>query len=239
MRTVTKYKVKDSHYLTTNTHTNLSRGSIITNSINTTKRDKKDRLEQIDDKGLNEIYERYLKLRNSTKINDFLKFMEMNSKDDLSHILLAQEKVLRLKDHNDNKHKYISEYIKNKIKKTEDAILMNNIHTYRKKRELDDLIEKKKKKDDRYGPNKWVASLRRPANFKGVRYAYVNMKTDKDPQWFLIKESVPEEREYIIQPNTTNKIIEIKKNEYLCKSLEDLGIAYDDNNTMHNFNLSV
>ena len=53
----------------------------------------------------------------------------------------------------------------------------------------------------------WEMSLRRPKNFRGVRKKYLNIRTDKNPFWFILTEKNPIENEKIINPfyNNPNK----------------------------------
>ena len=59
----------------------------------------------------------------------------------------------------------------------------------------------------------WEMSLRRPKNFIGVRKKYLNIRTDKNPFWFILTEKNPIENEKIVNPvyNNPNKNL-ISKN---------------------------
>ena len=46
----------------------------------------------------------------------------------------------------------------------------------------------------------WEMSLRRPQNFIGVRKKYLNIRTDKNPFWFILTEKNPIENEKIVNP---------------------------------------
>jgi len=52
----------------------------------------------------------------------------------------------------------------------------------------------------------WEMSLRRPKNFIGVRKKYLNIRTDKNPFWFILTEKNPRENEKIVNPFYNNHL---------------------------------
>ena len=52
----------------------------------------------------------------------------------------------------------------------------------------------------------WEMSLRRPKNFIGARKKYLNIRTDKNPFWFILTEKNPIESEKIINPSYNNNL---------------------------------
>jgi hypothetical protein len=202
---------------------------------NNSKNIKKEKSIIINDKALDEIFDRYRNLKKVNKVNDFLNYIDVRVKRDVSHDLIAQEKALQLREKTEKQYSLIIDKIRNKTKKTQDAILMNSIYEYRTKRELQDIIQK----DDNYTPNNsWMISLRRPENFEGERYSYINMRDDVNPYWQMVKEKNTKEIEFIKVPRLV-KSVDITRNEYLCKSITGLGLNYENSVLLNNCEFGV
>lgn len=110
----------------------------------------------------------------------------------------------------------ISDFIK---LKSDDTILMNNIHEYRKKIEINSMIEKQERKEN---ASQYFIRSRQSKNSN--RYSYVNLSSDKNPTWHIIKDDIPGLREKVIIPNINYKSPVLSKNLYLCNTIEDLGL---------------
>jgi hypothetical protein len=197
----------------------------------------------ITDKGLNDLYDniRKRKLGNAFKLNDFVNNVDTATKKEMSEILSSQEKVLALKEINDDKHDRFTNFLSHRIKKNDDDILMNNVHSYRVKKEINEYVEKHQPIEYKYGSSYWLMTLRRPEDFKGVRYSYINIRDSFNPFWQLVKEVIPSESEIIRSPYKTAREIEnLSKSEYLKKSLNKMDIKLDNSMQLRNVNnLSV
>jgi hypothetical protein len=191
----------------------------------------------ITDKGLNDIYEKYQKLKNKNKINDFLKFLDLKNKFEMNKILISQERILKLQETHEKKQKKMIEFIQNKLNRKEDEMLINTIYSFRSKIELNETIEKLKPLEAKFGNNSWVMGLRRPDDFNGERYTYINLRDAKNPYWQLVKEKVPFDMETIKHPNISQK--HINKKDYFLKSISNLGIKLDMTSSQFNTNISV
>jgi hypothetical protein len=172
-------------------------------------------------------------LKKKNKHNDFLKYLDNSNKFELSKILVSQERILKLHEENEKKHKKVYEYIQNKVKRKENEMLVNTIYSFRNKIELNDMIEKAKPFEQKCGDNAWIMGLRRPDNFSGVRYAYINLRDARNPYWQLVKMKSPEEPETIKHPMSSQ--IDFYKNEYLMKTLSSLRMDL----TTSNFNTNI
>jgi hypothetical protein len=191
----------------------------------------------ITDKGLNDIYEKYQNLKSKNKINDFIKYLDNNNKTEMSKILTSQEKILKLQEANEKKQKKMIEYIQNKLKRKENEMLINTIYSFRSKREIVEIIDKNQPLEIKYGNNSWVMGLRRPLDFNGVRFSYINLRDAKNPYWQLVKDKGPIDVETIKHPNTSQT--DFSKNQYLMRSLSNLGIKMDTTMSQINTNISV
>jgi hypothetical protein len=210
-----------------------------TSFINISKSQKKEKSVIINDKALDEIYDKYRHLKKVNKVNDFLKYIEGSAKRDMSHDLICQEKALKLKEKHDNIHKNVIQKIRDKTNKSQESILMNSIYEYRNKREIQNIIDDKIKDKNKYGSvNSWMISLRKTDIYKGDRYCYINLNNDEKPSWQLVKEKNTKEYEIIKVPNIV-KSMDMTRNEYLCKSINDLGLINDQSVCFQNVDLSV
>jgi hypothetical protein len=229
---------------TARVRTNQSGSNLSTLSVYQNKVGKKpDSKVAINDKGLNDIYEniRRRRIKNGIRMNDFLENIERTTRKEMTDVLTFQEKVLGLKDSNDGKHQKFTNFLSHRTKKTDADMLMNNTHNYRVKKEINEFIEKNQPIEYKYGSSYWLMTLRRPENFKGVRYSYINLRDSYNPFWQLIKESIPNESEIVRVPyKTARELEEIQKHEYFKKSLNKLDIKIDTSMQFKNVtNLSV
>lgn len=145
--------------------------------------------------------------------------------------LLFQNKNLEIKELSDKKVSKLSKHLANKINKSEDDLLMNRVDFFRFKKEILNNIENSKPLDNKYGKYKWNISLRRPEKFRGVREAYVNIRTDNNPFWAIVKERYPKDKEVTIKPGSkinTKDYKEFLRNPYLS-STSDTSIKAIEN----------
>jgi hypothetical protein len=188
----------------------------------------------ITDKGLNDLYDgiKKRKKRNAYRINEFLENVDGRAKKEMSEIMSSQEKVLAMKGINDDKHDRFTDFLKFRLKKSDNDMLMNNIHNYRVKKEINEYVEKNQPIEYKYGKSYWLMTLRRPDDFEGVRYSYINIRDSFNPFWQLVKETIPNESEFIRSPYKSARELDmVAKNEYFKKSLGRMDIKVD--NSMH------
>jgi hypothetical protein len=191
-------------------------------------------LDLISDRGLMDIYSKYktIKLKNSEKVNDFIEEININSKQELKKLLLLQEKSLKKNEDNIKYRDNITKFIANKTKKTEDELLMNRTDGFRMKQELKTMMDFKKPAHERYGVNSWMISLRRPENFEGTRYAFVNVGTNFNPTWARIKEKVPDTQHFekirMPESHSYKDIKNLKKFPNFYKTFSNFHINIDN-----------
>ena len=102
----------------------------------------------------------------------------------------------------ENKNKMLKNFSESKtINNNNSSNLIKNSGTeYRMK--IEKINSEEKRKNLQFVLNNhlqnWEMSLRRPKNFIGVRKKYLNIRTDKNPFWFILTEKNPIENEKII-----------------------------------------
>jgi hypothetical protein len=197
----------------------------------------------ITDKGLLDYYEscksKTKKLSNN--INDFVENVDKKVQSDMSRLLSYQQGVLELKSKHNKEETKIRNNISRRLGKSMEQILMNNVHLYREKNELENILEANKPIESLHGQASWLTSLRRPDNFKGSRIIYINTKDSIDTLWQILKEEVPKESEIIRSPKKTSDILDkALSNNYVEKMLTEMNVDYSGYGHRRNFsNLSV
>ena len=82
-------------------------------------------------------------------------------------------------------------------KRSKQQLLLYKTDFFREKKELRESYENSRPIDETYGKNCWIMGLRRPKDFKGTRFACVNVGTNLNPIWKTVKETIPRETEKI------------------------------------------
>jgi hypothetical protein len=164
----------------------------------------------VNDREINSLYEacKMQKFENRNRVNEFYKHIDDNVKKEMIHILSLQQKILTQKQFNEIKENRLKNYFSNKLRKSDDQILMNNIYQYRERNELNEFLEINKPEDVNQGCIHWLTSLRRPNDFKGIRFSYINTKDSLDSLWQVVKEEIPKETEIVRRPYKINKSID-------------------------------
>ena len=180
-----------------------------------------------------DIFNKHKKRINKNKSEDLFKNNRKLYKDMpktmyqyINDPLTQQEKALKSIEKYNNIVKKIenniSKSVKNKNKKNLDntynssKLIKNSSTEYRMKIEKINSYEKKKISHltlNNHVQN-WEMSLRRPENFIGERREYLNIRTDKNPFWIILKEINPLENEKIINPHINKKRKEIDKSHF-------------------------
>lgn len=119
-----------------------------------------------------------------------------------------------------NKTINLGHHISKKIKQDEKKLLINTTDESRWREEIKKFMSPEKKFEEKLGPNHWMASLRKPSDFKGERKSFYNCKE----RWFEVKEKNPDFNEIIIP-----SIIVENQND------EDLDIKLKNNSIYHQY----
>ena len=156
------------------------------------------------------------------------KFQNTNAMpEEIVKRLNFQEKTLMLLEENRKKRIKIENYLKIKTNKSSEELTLNSGNSHLMKKELISLIDAKIPTEEKNGIYNWIISLRRPKNFVGDRYAYINYGSNNNPFWNCYKDSSPSKKEKIIVPNYKIKdnlsLVEIlKKNEKIIGNNQDV-----------------
>jgi hypothetical protein len=181
---------------------------------------KKANYEPVDEIKLNAVFRKYqnLKMINEEKVNEFLKEVPEN----VTHNLKLQEKKLIKFKTDEIKFNNLVKTIAKKTKKSEDQVLMTIPDNKRLKTEYNELMDTKKKFEDKYAKYNWNFSLRRPENFTGTRHSMVNFGNQNNPLWIDIKETVPKSVEIIRKPSVmSHSKSRTRQSRYSSKFLFD------------------
>jgi hypothetical protein len=132
--------------------------------------------------------------------------------------LKMQEHTLRLKDKIEEEYSnHLERLLTSKSnKKNEKELLMYKTDFFRQKKEIKELYENSRPLDEIYGVNGWFMSLRRPANFKGTRFGYINVGSKDYPSWKAVRESYPREivKIRVSKKDPTEEIDSFRRSDY-------------------------
>ena len=164
----------------------------------------------------------------NSEINDFL----YNIPKETKKILNNQENALNLNQKYKSEKGLLERVLSNRSKKSYGDLLINRTDTFRQKKEIKESYEEHKPLDQRYGNNTWVMGLRRPNNFKGLRYCYVNAGSDINPIWRKVKEIVKVNEKISVPHSEVNRkdLEPFMKGDYF-KSKNKF-IRYDENSCL-------
>jgi hypothetical protein len=201
--------------------------SMFTQTLRKEEKFRNPTIEQVDDNKLKAIFHDYtnLKYKNQTTKNDYLKKLP----DDISSRLIFQEHKLDRYQNEEKRFDTLSKFLAKRAKKDQKDLLVNKTDSQRMKKEINELLDKEKPIDERYGFYNWSISLRRPKNFNGTRHSIINLGSPINPIWQTIKETIPQSVELVRTNNSS--IIENSKftsSEYLQNVTETSNI-----NTTH------
>ena len=191
---------------------------------------------------LSESFRNHLSENKRNSINTKQKYANASSSmenlpKEIKKCLFLQNRKLILQKLSEKKNLRISQFLSKKLNKPQNNLLINNIDSFRFKKEVINEIENNKPPEEQYGNFKWNISLRRPEHFKGVRDAYINLKGERfSPFWSVVIEKSPRQKELCVKPGhiiNENEINQIKKinnsgikKQYFktVENLEDLSI---------------
>jgi len=204
---------------------------IKTSNLNTTKTDIKRKPEKknsyvIAEKGIQEIYNKFRHIKEST-VDEAIDICDddIKIKREMKKILETQEKILKAQENNKLKSERLGNFIASKSKKKGEDVLMNKTDGFRVKQEIKNMMEVQKPLGERYGKHNWMISLRRPDNFEGTRYAFVNYGSSDKVNWVRVKEKLPENEflETVRFPDSIgiNEVSSLKNFKYFNKTLYD------------------
>jgi hypothetical protein len=212
---------------------------IKTSNLNTTKTETKRKPEKknsfiIAEKGIQEIYNKFRHIKENTvdKAIDICDD-DLKIKREMKKILETQEKILKAQENKKLKSEKLGNYIATKSKKKGEDVLMNKTDGFRIKQEIKNIMEVQKPLGERYGEHNWMISLRRPDNFEGTRYAFVNYGNSDKVNWVRVKEKLPEKEflETVRFPDSIgiNEVSSLKNFKYFNKTLyEKYNIDLDE-----------
>ena len=109
--------------------------------------------------------------------------------------------------------------------KKESDLLINKVEEYRLKRQMAELLENKKTLHEKFGPNAWYFSLRRPKTLTELRINYVNIGGKDREIWEQVFDHPDVPTEIIKDPFNKNKSVlknNINKNDYYKKESKKL-----------------
>ena len=185
---------------------------------NITNSKKKDIFQLIDYSTLKSYYDdvELRTRRNKRYENDLL---YENVPTPIKKILLNQQKNLEEKVKDDNDITKMENFIIKKTNKKREDLLLKNYDTYQIKRGFLRNLEDKEPTELKMGDNNWYFNLRRPKNFKGIRDAYINIRTNDNPFWGRFFETCPKNILRYRKPNiySLDFITNLENNPYLPK----------------------
>ena len=164
--------------------------------------------DSINDKSQNsnmsDIYKNSLKDKNNFSKKKNSTFCAENVPKEVRKILSLQNKKLNLQKLSEKENSRISKYLSKRLNTTQNSLLLNNVDSFRYKKEVINEIENNKPLDEKYGKFEWNISLRRPDHFQGVRDSYINLKDNRFmPFWSVVVERSPKIKELSIRPRQT------------------------------------
>lgn len=134
-----------------------------------------------------------IKNNNEKTLNKSLKYLPTNIQKNLRY----QQNSLNNKKNNDNHVRSLSNYLISKTKKDQKQLLLNTINEFQIKKGIIKTIDNSVPFDKKYGVYNWNVSLRRPKNFVGTRTSMINIGTNSNPFWTIIREKNPKENEFV------------------------------------------
>lgn len=143
---------------------------------------------------------------------------------------MSQERLLTAHTSHEKNINELTFKICQKTKRKKEDLLLNKTDIYRMKRQAIDLIENKKKLEEKYGDKSWYIGLRRPDNFKGTRYTLLNGGTDTRPTYFTVKENSSIKVDNIQRPMTSS-VADFRKfsgRKYFEKTTNNMGLNVND-----------
>lgn len=181
--------------------------------------------EILDDNSIKQYFEQIkqlsIKNNNQKSLNKSLKYLPTNIQKNLRY----QQNSLNNKKNNDNHVRSLSNYLISKTKKDQKQLLLNTINEFQIKRGIIKTIDNSVPFDKKYGVYNWNVSLRRPKNFVGTRTSMINIGTNSNPFWAIIREKNPSENEFVVKTEGNSYKNNIQK-------YKKLRLSTDSNNKM-------
>ena len=156
----------------------------------------------------------------------------------IKKILLSQQKNLEEKLKDDNDITRMENFLIKKTNKKRENLLLKNYDSYQIKRGFLRNLEDKEPTELKMGDNNWYFNLRRPRNFKGIRDAYINIRTNDNPFWGRFFETCPKNILRYRKPkvNSLDFINSIENSPYLPK-IANGNSTIDDLKKMENLEI--
>lgn len=180
------------------------------------EKQKNPAFEMIDDSKLKMIYQQYEDIFNAYK--DKSEYIE-NLPEEIGNKLKNQENSLLTHSLEEKKFNEMAKYLSRRTKKNEDELLVNKFYKIGENKQIYANSEKHRPLNERHAAHSWELSLRRPKNFKGTRFSYINLGDNYNPIWQLVKETVPDPVEIISKPVLSKDDKKINRKEELLKEV--------------------
>lgn len=139
-----------------------------------------------------------MKEKNKDKINDFMEKLPIPLKKELK----KQEINLTMKKDKDIYSKNLSEFLAQRLNKSEDKLLINRLDEQRFKYEFGELMENESNKEAKAPHFHWIHSLRKTKNNKFHDSSYVNVGGIYNPNWVTIRDKINQSVDFIRKPNS-------------------------------------
>jgi len=117
--------------------------------------------------------------KNNKIANEFLEKVPLITKEKL----FTQERVLLKSANHLKESEHLMRALSSYSKKKPTELLLTKSDFYRQQKEKRELHETSRPLDEKYGCNTWLMSLRRPKEFKGLRFVDINIGTHQRPIW--------------------------------------------------------
>lgn len=156
----------------------------------------------IEDSELKKIYDDYkfIKEKNRSFSTNIIKDADPKIKTELGQIFEIQQKTLKNFTEEAKDKNRIMNYIAKRVKRSHSHLLMNQLSSYRIKKELRSQFAEEVSKTNPMSVNDWIVSLRDNGKVPNQSY-YVNVGTVSCPRWQLIKRNAINKPQIIRKPN--------------------------------------
>ena len=189
-------------------------------------------LKKINNKFINKIYGNRIENLNSSNI--FKATIPIETKSVINNQTLALKNFELNKEKQSKMYKNICR-ISNKPKLNS---ILNKSDDYLWKTTIKKLKENNKSFSELLGNNYWMATLRRPSNFKGERCSFYNSGKNN---WFRVREKVPHDSEILVHKNNFDDTDNIDYDNYNTKTANKRNqnfnnLKIDNNKIVDNYN---
>lgn len=191
---------------------------------------KNDNFERVDANTLRDLFDSF-KTKQKNSLIEESKLPPLPK--EVTAKLVLQEKTLVNKVNDDYEKTKMGKFLCSKIKKKAPELLMNTIEEFRVNREVVNTFHYRNSLEDKYEKQKWHISLRRPEHYKGIRKILINVSSDSNPLWSLVKDKDDSKKEKLYC--YSNELDEMEMN--LKRKKKDLLQIRENINTISSLKL--